>query len=269
MERPAWAPPAIDTERPSPARVYDYLLGGSHNFAADRVVAAQMLQIEPNTARFALANREFLHRTVHELVTAGVRQFLDIGSGIPTRGCVHEIAQRVAPTARVVYVDIDPVAVAHSQSLLADNEYAGVVQADLRQPEAILADPVVRHLFDFAEPVAILLVSMLHFVPDEADPIGIVRRLVDQTPPGSYLVISHLSLARDEAQARAREKYNDSVVKLAPRTPAEIEELFVGFELVAPGLVSPAEWGLRPEEIDEDLVGRIPGLAGVGRKPER
>src|SRR5919106_1662187 len=161
-----WVPVDVNTERPSPARMYDYLLGGAHNFAVDRKMAEQAIAADPEVAQAAWVNRAFLRRAVEFLVDAGVRQFLDIGSGIPTVGHVHEVAQRVAPESRIVFVDIDPVAVAHSRQILAGNERTAVIQQDAREPERILNDPSARRLLDLAEPVAVLVVALLHFISD-------------------------------------------------------------------------------------------------------
>jgi S-adenosyl methyltransferase len=267
MERPDWAPEGIDIERPSAARIYDYWLGGSHNFASDREVARQIVNIVPDTPLIMQANRAFLHRAVRYLVDAGIRQFLDIGSGIPTLGNVHEVAQKIAPDARVVYVDIDPVAVAHSQYILAGNELATVVQEDLRHPDRILAHPEVRGLLDFGQPIALLLLAVLHFIQDADDPAGIVTRLRDALPPGSYLALSHGTAdGMSEEAKRATELFSRSTTPPATRTHAEVERLFAGFELVEPGLVWAPQW--HPEHPEE--VGEHPEQAlnyvGVGRK---
>ena len=186
---------SIDVERPSQARIYDYLLGGSLNFAADREAARQLIAMVPDVPLVAQANRAFLRRGVDFLARAGVRQFLDIGSGIPTRGNVHEIARQVAPDARVVYVDIDPVAVTHSRQILAGDDRTTAIQEDARHPEHILDHPDVHRLLDLTRPVAVLLVSVLHFIADSDDPAGILARLRKAVAPGSYLVLSHVTSA--------------------------------------------------------------------------
>ena len=171
-------PPGIDTGKANTARVYDYWLGGSNNFLADQDAARAMLAVDPTLRAAVRANRAFLGRAVRYLTgPAGIRQFLDIGSGIPTERNVHEVAQEIAPDSRVVYVDSDEVAVAHSRLLLQDNPAATVIQADLREPEKILADPATQLLLDFSRPVTLLLVAVLHFIPDEEDPWRIVARL--------------------------------------------------------------------------------------------
>jgi hypothetical protein len=268
MERPDWAPEGIDIERPSAARIYDYWLGGSHNFAVDRETARQVTAIMPDTPLVMQANRAFLHRAVSYLVDAGVRQFLDIGSGIPTLGNVHEVAQKTAPDARVVYVDIDPVAVAHSQHILAGNDLATVVHEDLRHPDRILAHPDVRRLLDFDRPVAVLLLAVLHFIDDAGDPAALVARLRDAVVPGSYLVLSHGTTdgMPDEA-ARSMEVLRRTSTPPTSRSRAEVARLFAGFDLVGPGLVWAPQW--RPEHPGD--VGEHPersvNYVGVGRKP--
>jgi hypothetical protein len=268
MDLPDWAPDDVETERPSAARVYDYLLGGSHNFAVDREAARMTIAIIPDTAAQAQANRAFLHRTVRYLVDQGVRQFLDVGSGVPTVGNVHEVAQKVEPDAKVVYVDIDPVAVAHSRRILAHNPHAAVVQEDLLRPEAILEHPDVRGLLNFDEPIALLLVSILHAITDEHDPYGVVGRLGAALPAGSYLVLSHISDEGMPAEwARITELSRQYRYPIAPRSRADVRRFFAGFELVDPGVVWVPQW--RPEHPDE--VGEHPErasfLGGAGRKP--
>lgn len=267
MERPDWAPAEIDIERPSAARMYDYYLGGNHNFAADRAAVEQIRAVIPDVEVGARANRAFLRRAVRFLTDSGIRQFLDIGSGIPTLGNVHEIAQQADPTARVAYVDIDPVAVAHSRKILAGNDNATVIQADGRRPERVLADPDVRALLDFDQPIAVMLVAMLHFVSDDEDPAGILRAFRDAVPAGSYLVISHGSPdSRPQEGAAGQAVYHRTANPLTLRTRAELTALFDGFTLVAPGVVWVPEW--RPDSPDE--VGEHPErtgvLGGVGRK---
>src|SRR3954469_11469587 len=166
-DRPAWVPNSINTELPSAARVYDYLLGGGHNFAVDRIVGEKVLRVLPNGGQIAASNRAFLRRAVLFMMEQGITQFLDLGSGIPTVGNVHEIAQQVDPKARVVYVDHDEVAVTHSELMLRGNEYATVVAADVTEPDRVLSAPAVREVLDFSQPVGLLMVAVLHFVPDE------------------------------------------------------------------------------------------------------
>jgi hypothetical protein len=268
VDRPEWAPADIDLERPSTARVYDYHLGGFHNFAADRQAAEQIAAIMPELPLVMRANRSFLRRAVRVLVDAGIHQFLDLGSGIPTVGNVHEIAQQAAPGSRVIYVDVDPVAVAHAQALLSDNDDADVVRADLRDVDTVLAAPEVRRLIDFSQPVGVLMVAVLHFVPDRDDPAGIVARYRDAVPAGSYLVLSHAAASEGEqAPAGADEAsaaYNRSVSEFTRRTHAQVADLFAGFDLIDPGVVYVTQWH---PETDGDGIPQLPQLVGIARKP--
>ncbi|MCN0151341.1 SAM-dependent methyltransferase [Salinispora arenicola] len=267
MRRPDWAPDDIDIERPSVARMYDYYLGGSHNFAVDRAAAQTMVAAVPEAPLMAQANRAFLRRVVHFLVNAGVRQFLDIGSGIPTVGNVHEIAQQAAPESRVVYVDIDPVAVAHSQEILAGNDRATVVQEDLRHPERILSHPEVRRLLDLDQPTAVLVVAVLHFVPDHDRPAELLRTLRDALGAGSWLVLSQASAegrADDSARSDAEAIYRRTDSPLWFRNRSELAVLFDGFELVEPGIVWVPQW--HPETPESSVNAEESGfLGGVGR----
>ena len=266
MQRPDWAPESIDVERPSVARMYDYYLGGSHNFAVDRTAAQAMISAVPDAPLMAQANRAFLRRAVHFLAGQGVRQFLDIGSGIPTVGNVHEIAQGLAPDSRVVYVDVDPVAVAHSREILGDDDRAVVIQEDLRRPDRILEHPYVRKLLDFNEPVAVIIVAVLHFIPDEDNPVGILRTIRRALAPGSYLVLSQANDdGRTEEEVRdADQVYRSTDNPLFARTRSELIKFFDGFDLVEPGLVWVPRW--RPDALDstEDAE-RAVFTGGVGR----
>jgi len=268
MERPNWAPDDVDIDRPSAARVYDYALGGSHNFAVDRDLFRRLTATVPDLVPLAQASRAFLRRAVRFCAAAGVRQFLDIGSGIPTRGSVHEIAQRVAPDARVVYVDIDPVAVAHSRAILAGDDRIGVVQEDLRRPEHILSHPEVRRRLDFDRPMAVLLVTMLHLIADEDDPAGIVARLRDAIAPGSYLVISHATPEnRPRTVTKGVQMLQSGGIAATLRTREQVERLFAGFEIVEPGVVWVPQWHPDiPVVIDDRRPERSIMVAGVGRK---
>jgi hypothetical protein len=264
-----WVPPGIDTRRANPARVYDYWLGGTHNFLADRDVGRAVAAVQPMIREIAQANRQFLGRAVRYLAAHGIRQFLDVGSGIPTEGNVHEITARAAPGARVVYADTDPVAIAHSKAILAGNENAVIVDADLREPEKLLASDGARGLIDFSQPVGLLLVSVLHFIAADDDPWRIVATLRDALAPGSYLALCHGS---DEgtrpAKHAAEDVYNrGSSTGVHVRSRQEILRFFDGFELTAPGLVYIPQW--RPDSA-ADVPGdpsRFWALAGVGRKP--
>ncbi|MEH1011604.1 SAM-dependent methyltransferase [Micromonospora sp. CPCC 206060] len=267
MQRPDWAPESIDIERPSVARMYDYYLGGSHNFAVDRAAAQAMIAAVPEAPLMAQANRAFLRRAVQFLLDSGVRQFLDIGSGIPTVGNVHEIATRSAPDARVVYVDTDSVAVAHSREILRGNPSATVVQEDLRRPAAILTHPEVRRLLDFTEPIAVMIVAVLHFVPDSDDPAGILGTLRRALPPGSYLVLSQTSSdgrETDEETREAERVYRNTDNPLTVRSRTALTALFEGFELVDPGVVWVPEW--RPDSPDSaEHAAQSAFIGGVGR----
>ena len=264
MERPAWAPAELDLDRPNAARMYDYFLGGSHNFAVDREVAVQAIEAWPDMPRVMQANRAFLRRAVRFMLDQGIRQFLDIGSGIPTVGNVHEVAQDAAPDARVVYVDTDPIAVAHSRAILAGNDRTAVVQADGCNPDALLADDHVRGLIDLDQPVGLLMVAVLHFVPDDRDPPGILARYRSRLAPGSGLTITHASTEGSPARAPVEELYRRTPTPIQLRGRAAITGLFAGFDLVEPGVVYLPEWRPEhPEDVDEHPEW-VSGFGGVG-----
>ncbi len=266
---PDWVPPGVDTRRANIARVYDYLLGGSHNFLADQDVGRALAAVEPDVRAIAWANRAFLGRAVRFLGEAGIRQFLDIGSGIPTEGNVHEVAQRANPGARVVYADIDPVAIAHSRTILAGRENAAIIEGDLREPEKILAHEDTRRLIDFSQPAGLLLVSVLHYIADEDDPWDIVATLCDVLAPGSYMVLCHCTAEGRPAVVQAVEKvFNRNVATQSHvRSRAEIMRLLGGFELVDPGLVHIPLWRPdSPADVPSDPT-KYWCLAGVARKP--
>jgi S-adenosyl methyltransferase len=266
---PGWVPPGVDTKRANIARVYDYWLGGSHNFLADQDLGRSMATVEPNVRAIARANRAFLGRAVRFLGAAGIGQFLDVGSGIPTQGNVHEVAHQANPDAHVVYADVDPVAIAHSKAILAGNQNAVILDADLRAPDKILADPATRRLIDLGKPAGLLLVAVLHCIGDADDPWQIVATLRDQLASGSYLVLCHATNESmpDVTQA-AETVYRASVPSQGrTRSRAEILRFFDGFDLVDPGLVYVPMW--RP-----DSPGDVPAdpsqfwlLAGVAQKP--
>ncbi|MFD0904942.1 SAM-dependent methyltransferase [Actinomadura sediminis] len=263
---PEWIPPEVDGRRPSVARVYDFLLGGEHNFASDRDLATGLLRVEPRARELAHANRAFLRRAVRAVAEAGVEQFVDIGSGIPTQGNVHEVAQAVNPDARVVYVDNDDVAVAHSRTILEGNDRAAVIQADMRRPEGILGDPRLPELVDLSRPVAFLLVAALHLVKDEEGPGGIVAALRDAAAPGSHLVLSHLTRDAQPGKAAAIGKLYDRATSPAvARSRGDILRFFDGWDLLEPGLVYVPSW--RPEDGGVDRPERFLVYGGVGRKP--
>ena len=262
-----WVPEGIDLTRPSPARIYDYHLGGAHNFEVDRQVAEQLAAQMPDMPLVMRANRTFLTRAVRLLIDAGVRQFLDLGSGIPTVGNVHEIAHQADPAARVAYVDVDPVAVAHSTAILEGNDNAGVVHADLRDVPQVLNAPEVRRLIDFSRPVGVLMVSVLHFVPDSDDPCGIVADYLRVVPSGSFLVLSHGAANEEDLWPAGGEDaaatYARAVADLALRTRAQVSDMFAGLDLLEPGVTYVTDW--RPE--GEAPTGRLAQLVGVARKP--
>jgi SAM-dependent methyltransferase len=262
--RPGWVPEDVDLEKPSPARMYDALLGGSHNFAVDRKAAAEAVALVPDLATVALSNRAFLRRVVRYLADAGVRQFVDIGAGIPTVANTHELV--AGRGARVAYVDIDPVAVAHAQAILADQPHAIALRGDLRQPHAILAQPALRDFIDFDQPVAVLLVAVLHLLTDDDRPHEAVAVLRDSVVPGSYLAVSHLSSAHrpEEAARLAEHSAQRSRVPITFRPRTQIEAFFEGFTLVEPGVVELPAW--HPDSDDPAAAGRSLGLAGVGRR---
>jgi len=266
-----WREAGVDPTKPSIARVYDYWLGGTHNLAADRELGRRMETLDPRIPAACKANRAFLGRAVRFLAEqAGIRQFIDIGSGIPTAGNVHEVAQRAASDARVVYADRDPVAVAEGRGLLAGNHRATIIRADLRDPAAILSHPEAGWLIDFAEPVGFILVAVLHFIMDAQEPHGIVERLRDAAAPGSYLVVSHVTNQGNPQLAAAAEKvYNARAADGQARSRAEILRFFGSWELAEPGLVYAPLW--RPSSPED--VPRHPEqfwfLAGVARKPGR
>ncbi len=268
MERPAWAPRSIDISVPSVSRMYDYYLGGSHNFEVDREAARRAMEFMPGLPKIMQANRAFMRRAVRYAAEQGVSQFLDIGSGIPTFGNVHEVAQTARPGARVVYVDHDPVAVAHSQAVLEGNDDAGVVAADLLKPQEILRSPEVERLIDLNQPVALLLVAILHFVEDEDDPYGAVAELCGALAPGSLLVLTHASYEGiplpPERAGGAVDVYEHIRNPLIMRSREEIARFFEGYDMVEPGLVAMPRWRPDTAPEDEDPYA-FSGFAGVGR----
>ncbi|NUP46680.1 MAG: hypothetical protein HOW97_05115 [Catenulispora sp.] len=269
--RPEWAPAAINLDQPSSARVWDYFLGGSHNFAVDREVAEAAIAFKPDMPELARQVRMFLHRAVRTAAAAGVDQYLDIGAGVPTMGPVHEIARERNPHARVVYVDHDPVAVAHGEAILAEDPDAAFIQADARSPRAILADSRVRALLDFDRPVAVLLCSVLHFVSDADDPAAVVATLRDAIAPGSFLIMQHASHDDQPSETIAMlEMWNaKSPEPMYWRTAAQIEALFDGFTLLKPGVVPLPLWRPEPEEAERAAKNpqRYASYAGVAVKP--
>ncbi|MEU9548819.1 SAM-dependent methyltransferase [Streptomyces werraensis] len=268
MERPAWAPRSIDITVPSVSRMYDFYLGGSHNFEVDREAARKAMEFMPGLPKVMQANRAFMRRAVRFAVAEGVTQFLDIGSGIPTFGNVHEVAGAADPEARVMYVDHDPVAVAHSKVVLEGNDRADILAADLRKPQDILGSDEVGRLIDLNRPVALLLVAILHFVEEADDPYGAVAELRDALAPGSMLVLTHatyegIPLPPERAEG-AVDVYRDMRNPLIMRTRDEIARFFEGYDMVEPGLVPMPRWRPDTAPEDEDPYA-FSGLAGVGR----
>jgi trans-aconitate methyltransferase len=256
----------FNTSVPNVARIYDHLLGGKDNFDVDRQAAGRLLRAVPDAAVAARQNRDFLRRAVGFLAGGcGIEQFIDIGTGLPTRGNVHEIAQQFTPDARVLYVDNDPVVVTHAQALLADNATTVAINRDLRDADQILRHPALRALIDMDAPVAVLLVAVLHFVKDSDGAYEIVERLNGAMAPGSYLVVSHVT-GDDlpaEATERARDLYEKSTAPGVARTRREIARFFDSLELVSPGVVNVSSWRANSAA---PQPGRTIFYAGVGRK---
>ena len=269
MTLPKWAPSEVPTDTPNAARMYDYYLGGFHNFAPDRQMAERAIAAWPDLPLIMRANRAFLRRSVTYLVGQGIDQFLDIGSGIPTVGNVHEVAQQANPKARVAYVDIDPIAVAQSRAILRNTPDVLVTQADLRTPDRILADPQIRELLDLGRPVAVMLVAVLHFITDEKEAQVAVQTIREALAPGSFVVICHASYEGMPAKRAEHEAlYARTPTPLKMRSYAEIQHFFGDFEMIDPGLVFIPLW--RPERSDDLFVDepeRCTGFAGVARKP--
>jgi hypothetical protein len=263
--------PEIDVTCPHPARIYDYLIGGKNHFSADRAVADQVLATLPMRTS-AREIRGFLSRAVRYLAgEAGVRQFLDIGSGLPATGNVHEVAQAAAPESRVVYVDNDPLVLVHARALLASAPQGrtGYIQADLRDPASILASPVTRETLDFSQPVALVLSAVLHFLADDDDPAGILATLLGALPPGSYLAASHSTpehLPADETEVAVR-AFRAAGITLQLRDSGDFARLaFAGLDLVPPGVVVVSDW--RPDgTVPRPPPAEVNAYAGVGRKP--
>jgi len=241
-------------------------LGGSHNFAADRAFASKVMSTVPDVRRIAQENRAFMRRSVRFMLASGVEQFVDLGSGIPTVGNVHEVAASVNPASRVVYIDHDPVAVAHSRAILEGNELAAIISGDLRKPGEVLANPALRRLISLERPVGVLLNAVLHFVPDDAEAAGIVAALRQAVPAGSYVAISHASsdqIFSGTVGAATKSLYSGSVSALALRSRDEIVALFGDMSFVEPGVVRVPFW--RPDSADDSgpSAARYPGYAGV------
>jgi len=230
------APPGVDPARPSPARVYDYLLGGQNNFESDRAAGQMLKSRAPELVDSAWANRGFHQRAAKWIAQQGVRQFIDIGSGLPTVGNTHEVVRRIAPNARVVYVDNDPMVLAYGKTLLGDDRNATVILADMREPETVLGNEALRGLIDFSEPAGLLITAVLHFVADESDPAGLIARYVAELPKGSYLALSHMTA--DQKPELAVQTLVEVGLRAAGggylRSKTEVREIFGGLEIVPP-----------------------------------
>jgi hypothetical protein len=259
-------PADVDTSVPHIARIYDYWLGGKNNFPADREAAQRAVDVIPGILPSVRANRAFLGRAVAYLAEAGIRQFLDVGTGIPSANNTHEVAQKIAPSSRIVYVDNDPIVLTHARALLTSTREGATayIDADLREPGKILR--IAARTLDFSKPVAIMLVAILHCIPDEDNPRGIVAELLDGVCPGSYLVISHPVKDADTGQvARAAARMNEVMPqKVTPRTKAEVARFFEGLEFVSPGFVQLPRWRGRP---GAEIAYMDPMWGGVARKP--
>jgi S-adenosyl methyltransferase len=268
-------PPGVDPSAPAPARLYDYYLGGSNNFEADRIAAERLRLGLPELSDAAWANRGFHQRAAAWLAAdRHIRQFIDIGAGLPTQGNTHEVVHRAVPDARVVYVDHDPMVLAHAQQLLGDTAATTFVLADLRDPGSVLDDPALRELIDLSEPTGLLMTAVLHFVADSADPWGLVQRYLAALAPGSYLVLSHAT--GDKLPPRAIqamvETYENATEKLVLRSRPEVERLFAGLDLVSPyegaepGISFTGQWGA-VDPIAADSDGSRVLYCGVARCP--
>lgn len=266
----------IDTSRPHPARMYDYYLGGRDNYEVDRVAADRVIEVHPQVRTSACANRDFLRRAVRTLVAGGIRQLIDIGTGIPTSPNTHEVARAVDPAARVVYVDNDPIVATHAGARLTATEGTGFVLADIRDPQALLGHPTVRALIDFDQPVALLLVAVLHFVRDDEDPAGLIAALAEALPAGSHLVLSHATGEPYEAYPEGRTDvhardgvinvYKNATATLNLRTKKEIEALFGPFTPLEPGVVRVPLWHSEGEVPGPEELNNIIFYGAVGRK---
>ena len=260
-------PDDVATDRPSAARIYDYYRGGSHNFAVDREFAKRAIELWPQLPQIMWENRSFLNRAVRYLVGQGITQFLDLGSGIPTVGNVHEVAQGENPHARVVYVDTDPVAVTLSRSLLAGVANTEIVEADLRDVESVLSAVETRQLLDLSAPTAVLMIAVLHFVPNSDDPAGIVARYRSAMAPGSYLALSHATHEGEPGQAEPHMAlYAQTGTPMTMRSRSEIEVIIGGFEPVPPGIVYFPQWRPDPQSPALPDPERFTGYVVVGQR---
>jgi hypothetical protein len=240
-----WVPSGVDTERPSAARIYDYIIGGGHNFEIDREYAAKALKINPDAREIALANRAFLRRAVGFMIDNGIRQFLDLGSGIPTAGNVHEIAQLAAPESRVVYVDSEQVAAAHTRLILEGNDQATMIHADATRTADVLEAEETKRLIDFDQPLGLMAITLFHYVSAEQDPFGTAARYRSVCAPGSCFALTHATPVASEGMDQLTTMMKSSQNNVFPRPVSEARKLFGDFELVEPGFVPVMDW--RPE----------------------
>jgi SAM-dependent methyltransferase len=268
MAEDGQAPPHVDPRTPNMARMYDYALGGKDNFAADREAVQNLFQLAPENAYVCTANRQFLGKAARFVAEQGIRQFLDLGAGLPTQGSTHEVARRAQPDARVVYVDSDPVVLTHARALLAGNDSGlAVIAEDIRNIGQILDHPNTRRLIDFSQPAAVLFVAILHGIPNCDDPAGIVAEFVRPLAPGSYVILSHLTREGHPADivAKKEEIFAKSATPMAYRGRDEILRFFDGLELVEPGLTTVTRWREESPDPQLDAAGTWT-LAGVARK---
>ena len=269
IQQPEVAPSAdLRPDVPHPARMYDYYLGGKDNFPADREAAERALSANPEFRSTARSNRGFLQRAVRHVAEQGIDQFLDIGTGIPTAGNTHEIAQQADPQARVVYVDNDPIVLTHARALMAGmgRGRTDVLQADLRDPAGILAAAQVKELLDFDRPMALVLAAVLHFIPDEDKPYAIVEELLAALAPGSYLILSHGTADFIPAEIRDRVTgvYTKATAPLVGRSREQVQQFFGGLDLLEPGVVTVPLW--RPDEEPAAGSDRVSMYGAVARK---
>lgn len=264
------APTRIDTSRPHPARVYDWWLGGKDNYPVDEALARKILEVDGTVLRGARANRRFMHRAVRTVAEAGIRQFLDIGTGIPTEPNLHQVAQSVAPTAKVVYADNDPIVLRHAQALLHGSAEGSTdyVHADIRDIDTLLAQ--AGESLDFAQPIALSLVALTHYLdddPDGDDVHGLLKRYVDALAPGSYLILTQVTPdLSPEDIAKATEHFQRSGVPFHPRSLTEFSRFFDGLELLGPGVIPAYGWRPEAEDVAAQAEGIVPVYAGVARK---
>jgi hypothetical protein len=260
----------IDTSKPHPARMYDFYLQGKDYYEADELAAARVLEVFPTIKITARVNRSFMHRATRYLAgEAGIRQFLDIGTGIPTRPNLHQVAQEAAPDCRVVYVDYDPIVLRHAEALMRSTPEGRTtyIQADVRSPESIISSELLHEVIDLKEPVALSLNALLHFVPDEDKPHDTVRFLLDALPSGSYLVVSHCTADfAPEMWERVLDVYHRGGIPAQVRTRDEVLEFFEGLDFVEPGLVTPQNWRPSGPPVRGATDAAVSIYAGVARK---